>query len=370
MDHATVHAWEANEMAPVTFAPNDKDLAPQMSGVSERQRFDVNRLEHFCAATIPGFSGSLAVDQIVGGSSNPTFLLTTERGERLVLRKKPPGNLLATAHQVDREYRVMKALQDTDVPVPRMFALCDDASVIGTTFYIMEFVEGRIFRDAALPECTPSERTAIYDSFNDALARLHKVNYVASGLSDFGRPGNYFERQLARWEKQYRASQTETIVEMEQLIALLPSLLPRDASAAIVHGDYRLENAIFHPTEPRVVAVLDWELSTIGDPLADLGHNCLLYHTRSKGFGTVLGIDLVAAGLPTEEQYVAAYCRRAGRQSIENFGFYVGFAMFRLASIAQGSEKRRRDGVNPRKKQPGADCIDWARSALAALHRH
>lgn len=329
--------------------------------------FDVARLEAFLLHAIPEMRPLREIQQIVGGSSNPTFVLTTADEKRFVLRKKPPGTLLATAHQVEREYRVMRALEGSDVPVPRTRLCCEDTGIIGTAFYLMDFVEGRIFRDAALPGCSRAERSAIYDSWNEALARLHGVDPVAVGLGDFGRPGNYFERQFARWEKQYRNASTEVIAEMDKLIAYLPSQLPPSASATITHGDYRIENAIFHPMRPRIVAILDWELSTLGDPLADLGHACVQYHTDAKGFGTVMGIDLQAAGIPTEDEFVAAYCRRTGRASVDNFGFYVGFAMFRLAAIAQGAEKRRREGVNPRAKVPGAACVDWARRALAAL---
>ncbi len=231
----------------------------------------------------------------------------------------------------------------------------------------MEYVEGRIFRDAQLPGCTPQQRWAIYDSLNETLALLHQVDYKAVGLEDFGKPGNYFERQFSRWERQYRGAQTDDIPEMEELITRLPGMLPRDKVATIVHGDFRTENTMFHATEPRVAAVLDWELCTIGHPLADLAHLCVQYHTTSTAFGTLAGIDHAALGIPTQAQFVDAYCHRTGRDGISNFGFYVGFAMFRLASIAQGSEKRRRDGVNPRPKPPGAGCVDWARHALAAL---
>lgn len=329
--------------------------------------FDLQRLEAYCANALPGVQGPLELQKIIGGSSNPTFILTDRQGLRYVLRKKPPGQLLATAHQVEREYRVMKALQDSDVPVPRMLALCADAEVIGTAFYLMEHVDGRIFRDATLPGSTPGERGAIYDSAVQALAQLHRVNHETVGLADFGRAGNFFERQFLRWEKQYRSAQTDDIAEMEELIALLPSLLPKDASVSITHGDFRLENIMFHATEPRVVAVLDWELSTIGHPLSDLGYLCVQYHTLSAAFGTLADIDLARAGIPDQNQLVAAYCRKTGRESIDDLSFYIGFALFRLASIAQGGEKRRREGVNPRSKPAGAACVDWARHALRVL---
>ena len=235
--------------------------------VAPKQRFDEAALEAFLRRTVEGFAGEMRVRQFQGGASNPTFLVSA--GERrYVLRKKPPGQLLASAHQVDREYRIMKALEGTGVPVPHMRVLCDDPSVIGTAFYVMDFLPGRIFRDAALPDQAPAERAAIYDELNATLAKLHKVDFNAVGLSDFGRAGGYFERQLARWIKQYRGAETEHIPEMEALIAELPARLPADDSVSIAHGDYRLENVMFHPTEPRLIAVLDWELSTIGHPLA------------------------------------------------------------------------------------------------------
>lgn len=339
-----------------------------MSVIPEAHRFDIGALERYCAGVIPGLRGPLEVAQIVGGSSNPTFIFGAQDGRRYVLRKKPPGTLLPSAHQVEREFRVMQALQGSGVPVPRMLGLCEDASLIGTPFYVMEYVAGRIFRDAQLPGCTPADRWAIYDALNETLARLHQVDFRAVGLEDFGKPGNYFQRQFSRWERQYRGAQTDAIPEMETLITRLAGLLPQDdTAAAIVHGDFRTENTMFHATEPRVAAVLDWELCTIGHPLADLAHLCVQYHSRSTAFGTLAGIDHAALGIPTQAQFVEAYCRRTGRSGIPDFGFYLGFAMFRLAAIAQGSEKRRRDGVNPRPKPPGADCVDWARHALAAL---
>lgn len=283
------------------------------------------------------------VEQFGGGQSNPTFLLTAG-GKKYVLRKKPPGLLLKSAHQVDREYRIMKALAVTNVPVPKMIALCSDASVIGTEFYVMEYLEGRIFRDPQLPGVSAAERKAIYDNMNDVLARLHRVDIEKIGLSDYGRPGNYFDRQISRFIQQYRAAQTDQIPEMEHLIAWLPHHVPTEHSISIAHGDYRLENTIFHPTEPRMIAVLDWELSTIGHPLADLAYNCLGYHVMNPRQGGLVGVDHAATGIPTEKDYVAAYCARVGRGAIEKWPFYVSFSLFRLASIAQGVYKRGLDG--------------------------
>ena len=311
--------------------------------VLDRHRFDEAALTRWCEANVDGFDGPLTVRQFQGGQSNPTFQLVTP-ARKYVLRKKPPGQLLASAHQVDREYKVMKALADTPVPVPHMYALCEDDAVIGTAFYVMEHLEGRVFRDPTLPEQTPEERAAIYDDMNCVLAELHKVDFAAVGLEDFGRPGNYFERQISRWIKQYRAAETETIADMEELIAWMPDNIPDEDSVSIAHGDFRLENTMYHPTEPKMIAVLDWELSTIGHPLADLGYNSMLYHIDSPTMGTLTRVDFATSGIPDEDEYVAAYCRRTGREGIENWPFYVGFSIFRLASIAQGVYKRGLDG--------------------------
>jgi aminoglycoside phosphotransferase (APT) family kinase protein len=309
--------------------------------VRAAHRFDEAALERYLNAQ--GFATPLNVQQFGGGQSNPTFLLTAG-GKRYVMRKKPPGKLLKSAHQVDREFRIMKALAATDVPVPRMHVLCEDESVIGTAFYVMDYLEGRIFRDPQLPGIAPAERAAIYDSMNDVLARLHKVNFERVGLGDFGKPGNYFERQVARWITQYRGAQTDEIPEMERLIEWMPRHIPADDSVSIAHGDYRLENSIFHPTEPRMIAVLDWELSTIGHPLADLAYNCMGYHVMNPRQGGLVGIDYAATGIPSERDYVAKYCERTGRSEIKNWSFYLSFSVFRLASISQGVYKRGLDG--------------------------
>lgn len=312
--------------------------------VRAAHRFNEEALADYLHRHIAGFEVPLTVEQFGGGQSNPTFLLTTLDGKRYVLRKKPPGKLLESAHQLDREYRIKKALAATGVPVPRMQVLCEDDGVIGTTFYVMEFVEGRIFRDPQLPDVTPAERAAIYDSMNDVLARLHKVEFAHVGLGDFGKPGNYFERQTARWITQYRAAQTDDIPDMERLIDWMPHHIPKDDSVSIAHGDYRLENSIFHPSEPRMIALLDWELSTIGHPLADLAYNCMGYHVMNPRQGGLVGVDHAASGIPSERDYVAKYCRRAGRERIDNWSFYLSFSVFRLASIAQGVYKRGIDG--------------------------
>ncbi len=303
--------------------------------VRETHRFDVAALERYLSTRIPGFAGPVTVRQFQGGQSNPTYQLAV-RDRAYVLRRKPPGKLLPSAHAVDREYRILTALGRTDVPVPKTYVLCEDSEVIGTAFYVMDWVRGRIMVDPLLPGLTPPERTAIYDSMNDVLARLHRVDWQALGLADFGRPGNYFARQFHRWSQQYRASETERIEAMERFMEWLPSHIPSDDLTTIVHGDFRLGNVIIHPSEPRVVAVLDWEISTLGHPLADLAYNAMAYHLEPDILGGVLGHDLKALGIPTEEEYLAAYCRRTGRDDIPDWSFYVAFSMFRLAAIAQG----------------------------------
>ena len=302
-------------------------------------RFDETRLAAWMTANVDGYHGPMRVQQFQGGASNPTFLLTAGDGHLYVLRKKPPGQLLSSAHQVDREYRVMKALNG-HIPVPVMRALCEDPEVIGATFYVMDYLEGRIFRDATLPGLEPAERAAIYDDLNATLSKLHKVDFEAVGLGDYGRPGNYFERQVARWTRQYRDAQTEEIPAMEALIAELPGRIPADQSVTIAHGDYRLENVMYHPTEPRIIAVLDWELSTIGHPLADIAYNGFIWRSHSPGWGSLDGVDFATSGIPTEKAYVAAYCRRTGREAIADWPFYMAFGIFRLASISQGVYRR------------------------------
>jgi len=338
--------------------------------VAPAHRFDEARLADYLTRHIEGFGSDVLVQQIRGGASNPTFRLTTRSdGKRYVLRKKPPGQLLASAHQVDREHRVMKALEGTGVPVPHMRHLCQDDSIIGTAFYVMDFLDGRIFRDATLPGLTRSERAEIYDQLNATLAKLHQVDYVARGLSDFGRPGGYFERQVARWIKQYRGAESEHIPAMEELIETLPKMIPADDSVSIAHGDYRLENTMFHPTEPKLIAVLDWELCTIGHPLADIAYNGFLWHSQSPGWGSLVGVDFAATGIPTEKDYIAAYCRRTGRAGIPHYNFYVAFGAFRLASIGQGVYRRILNGVAPSDRPAINGTPQLAEQALAILHR-
>jgi aminoglycoside phosphotransferase (APT) family kinase protein len=310
-------------------------LDPPVRDVVPAHRFDEPRLHAWLRGVVPEIGDRLLVQQFQGGASNPTFLLTGADGRRYVLRKKPPGQLLSSAHQVDREYRVMKAL-DGLIPVPTMRALCEDAEVIGTAFYVMDYLPGRIFRDATLPGLAPGERAAIYDDLNATLAKLHRVDFEAVGLGDYGRPGNYFERQVARWTRQYRDAQTEAIPAMEALIERLPARIPADQSVSIAHGDYRLENVMYHPTEPRIIAVLDWELSTIGHPLADIAYNAFLWRSHSPTWGSLDGVDFETSGIPTEADYVARYCARTGREGIEDWPFLMAFSIFRLASISQG----------------------------------
>ena len=314
----------------------------QLTPVREAHQFDEQALERYLTDHIEGFAGPLTVRQFEGGQSNPTFQLEAVSG-LYVLRKQPPGKLLPSAHQVDREYRVMDALFETDVPVPKMYSLCEDTQVIGTKFYIMEMVDGRLFTQTLIPAVTNEDRSAIYTGLACVLAKLHNVVPEAVGLREFGRPGNYYERQIHRWTKQYLASQTEHIEAMNNLMAWLPDNIPEQDKAVVVHGDFRLGNTLIHPTEPRIVAVIDWELSTIGDGLADLGYICQDYHGDSYNDEGLSGADLPSLGIPSEEEFLAEYCRHAGRE-IDNWLFYVIYNMFRSAGIIQGVYKRGLDG--------------------------
>ena len=305
-------------------------------GVLDAHRFDEARLEQYLRENVEGFIAPLTVQQFQGGMSNPTFRLADGAGRSYVMRKKPPGKLLPSAHAVDREYRVIQALGSTDVPVPKTHVLCEDESVIGTAFYVMEHVLGRVFLDQTLPGMEPAERTAVYASMNASLAKLHGVDFEAVGLTGFGRVGAYCERQLNRWTKQYVATKTDDLRDMEQLMTWLPAHMPAEDPTTVVHGDYRLGNMIFHPTEPHVVAILDWELSTLGHPLADLAYNCFAYHAPSAMRGDLVSADLEALGIPEESDYVQAYCRATGRQDIPDWTFYLVLSLFRLAAITQG----------------------------------
>ena len=335
--------------------------------VREQHRFDAAALERYMRVHVAGFDGALTVKQFRGGQSNPTYYLMAG-GREYVLRRKPPGKLLPSAHAVDREYRVITVLGTTGFPVPRTYALCEDASVIGTAFYIMDCVHGRVITDPAIPGLTPSARSAMYDSLSHVLARLHTVDWRALGLADFGRPGNYFARQIHRWTEQYRASETEKIDAMERLIAWMPEHVPSGDETTLVHGDFRLGNVVIHPSEPRVAAVLDWELSTLGHPLADLAYNCLPYRFTREWEG-LADKNLRELGIPTEEEYVAAYCRRTGRAGIPDWNFCLAFAMFRLAAIAQGIMGRAIAGTanDPNARERGARARPLAESAWALV---
>ena len=311
----------------------------KLTPVREAHLFDEAALAQYLKAELDGFREPIRILQFEGGQSNPTFLL--DCGDRkYVLRKKPPGKLLPSAHRIDREYRVMKALAPTDVPVPDMYLLCKDEQVIGTTFFVMEYIEGRLFTDVTLPGLPHQERRAIYSEMNRVLAALHSLDYTAQGLSDFGKPGNYFARQIGRWSKQYVAAQTDDIPSMEKLMAYLPQNVPEDDTICIAHGDYRMENMLFHPNEPKILALLDWELSTLGHPLGDLAYSCWPYHFETTASSSLIGISGLETGIPTEAEFVEEYCRRTGRAGIPNWNFYMAFAFFRLASILQGVYKR------------------------------
>ncbi|PKQ09564.1 MAG: phosphotransferase family protein [Alphaproteobacteria bacterium HGW-Alphaproteobacteria-12] len=324
----------------------------QFSGtkvVADSHKFDEKRLEDYMQAHVDGFKGPITVKQFKGGQSNPTYQIVTP-AKKYVLRRKPPGKLLPSAHAVDREYKVITALHGVGFPAPRTYCLCDDDSVIGTMFYIMDMVEGRVLWEPLLPNQDKETRTKIYASLNETLAQLHMVDYEKIGLGDFGKPGNYFMRQISRWSKQYVASQTENIPEMNKLMEWLPENVPQDSSTSIVHGDYRLDNTVLHPTEPKVIAVLDWELSTLGHPLGDFTYSLMQWVMPGQGTGGGTGsiqtADLKSLGIPTLEDYIAMYCDRTNRPNgIENLDFYFSYNFFRLAGILQGIAGRVRDGT-------------------------
>lgn len=332
---------------------------------------DEPRLAAYLKSAIPGFRGPLRAEKFTVGQSNPTYLLHAASGN-YVLRRKPPGELLKSAHAVDREYRVMAALRDTEVPVAAVYHLCEDASVIGSMFFVMEYKAGRVFWNPALPELDRAARSAVYDDMNRVLAALHSVDIAAVGLTDYGRPGNYYERQFSRWAQQYRASETVTIAAMNQLMEWLPAHMPPDdGRVALAHGDYRLDNLIFHASEPRVIAVVDWELSTLGHPFADLAYQCMQWHL--PGSGELLpglgGIDRAALGIPSDAEYVATYCDRMGLDEIPHWAFYLAFSFFRFAAIVQGVGKRALDGnaSNPRAVEVGKLARPLAEMAMAII---
>jgi aminoglycoside phosphotransferase (APT) family kinase protein len=318
----------------------------QLQDVTERHRFDGERLAAYLARHLPGWAGPLEVKQFQGGQSNPTYLLVTP-GRRYVMRSKPGpvAKLLPSAHAVEREFRVMGALAGQGIPVPEVYVLCEDESVIGRAFFVMEHVEGRILWDQSLPDSTRAERAAIYDEMNRVIAALHTVDVASAGLSDYGKAGNYFARQIGRWSKQYQASETEPIEAMNRLIEWLPQHVPAGEDVAVVHGDYRLDNLIFHASEPRIVAILDWELSTLGHPLADFSYHCMSWRIPAGAFRGIAGLDYASLGIPTENEYIARYCERTGRTGIEHWDFYLAYNLFRIAAIVQGVYKRATEGI-------------------------
>ncbi|MFT5933482.1 MAG: aminoglycoside phosphotransferase (APT) family kinase protein [Hydrogenophaga sp.] len=322
--------------------------------VSDQHAVDVVALSAWLQAQVPGFEGPLQLEMFKGGQSNPTYKLITPTSAYVMRAKPGPvAKLLPSAHAIEREFRVMSALQSTDVPVAKMLALCEDESVIGRAFYIMECVNGRVMWNQSLPDIDKSQRGAVYDEMNRVLATLHKVKPSAVGLDGYGKPGNYFERQIGRWSKQYVASITQPIPAMDRLMDWLPQNIPamaRDESmVSIVHGDYRLDNLMFHPTEPRVLAVLDWELSTLGHPLADFSYHCMAWHIPPGAFRGIGGLDVASLGIPLEAEYIARYCERTGFATPEqlkaDWNFYLAYNLFRLAAILQGIAKRVETGT-------------------------
>ena len=318
-----------------------------LKNVDDLNSDDLLRLDGYLQSRLPNFEGINSIKQFKGGQSNPTFLIKSVN-KNYVLRRKPPGNLLKSAHAVDREYKIIKALKKVHFPVPETHILCTDESVIGTIFYVMEFLQGRIFWDADMPDCTIEERSEIYDDLNKNLAVLHNLDYESLGLSDFGVPGNYFARQISRWSKQYRYSETKKIKEMDKLIEWLPQNIPDNDESSIVHGDYRLDNVIVHPTEPKIIGILDWELSTIGHPLGDFTYNLLSWQMPDIGIGSggLFGQNIKELGIPSEEEYIDSYCERRGvSRGLEDREFYSAYNFFRLAAILQGIAGRIRDGT-------------------------
>lgn len=315
--------------------------------VAERQKVDLGALSDYMHKHVAGFSGDLQIQQFKGGQSNPTFMLTAG-SQRYVLRTKPApaSKLLPSAHAIEREFRVMDALSKAGFPAAHQYALCEDEEVIGRAFYIMEFMDGRVLWDQSMPDMSNAERAAHYDEMNRVIAQLHTIDYKAIGLETYGKPGNYFGRQIDRWTRQYKASETEHIPAMEHLIEWLPQHIPAGEQTTIVHGDYRLDNMIFHPTEPRILAVLDWELSTLGHPLADFSYHCMSWHIVPGLFRGIAGLDLKSLGIPSEEDYLAKYSERTGIAiHKEDFRFYLAYNMFRMAGILQGIMKRYQDGT-------------------------
>ncbi len=332
--------------------------------VQERHQFDVAALQAFMEANVEGYTGELTVAEFAGGQSNPTYALTAG-GKRYVLRKKPPGELLKSAHAVDREYKVLTALQNTNVPTAKTYAFCEDESVIGTMFYIMEFLDGRVIWDATAGDYSPSERGAFWDSANSAVAELHKVDIDAVGLGDYGKRTDYIARQLKRWCGQYEYTKTVDNPYMDQLIEYLPANIPPEEGCSIVHGDLQIANMMMHKTEPRVIGVLDWELSTLGNPISDFAYLCRPYRDALRN------ADLKALGIPEEQEFVDRYCERTGRTGIENWDYYLAFNMFRLAAILQGIARRVLDGTaaSVQAEQAGAGAFNMSMVAWAQIDK-
>jgi aminoglycoside phosphotransferase (APT) family kinase protein len=321
-----------------------EDTSPQTIAVPEKDRLDETKLTAWMAANVAGFRGPLTYAKFAGGQSNPTFKIDAPSGS-YVLRRKPFGNLLPSAHAVDREYRVIAGLHPTGFPVAKPYGLCTDPDVLGTDFYVMSFADGRNLWDGTLPDFAPTERTGIYNAMCDTLAQLHNTDFAAAGLSEYGKPGNYFERQVSRWTKQYRASETEHMEDVERLIEFLPRTLPEQTRTSVVHGDYRIDNMIFDKTEPRVIALLDWELSTLGDPLADFSYFLMSWVTEPEGRSGVKGVSGGDSGIPTVEDMVARYCAATGRDGVPDLNWYFAYNLFRLTGIVQGIKKRIVEGT-------------------------
>lgn len=328
--------------------------------------FDEVRLAEWLANNVDDYSGPLTVEQFKGGQSNPTYKLLTP-GQNYVLRRKPPGELLKGAHAVEREARVMAALGPTGFPVPQVFGLCEDDTVIGTPFFVMDMVEGRIFWDATLPGVEPAQRAALFDAMNATMAALHTTNYAAAGLDDFGKPDAYLERQIALWSRQYLGDELAgRDPAMDRMVEWLPANIPSDSAVSIAHGDFKIDNMVFHPTEPRIVAVLDWELSTLGHPLADFAYHAMMYRAPPDIIAGLVGADLPALGIPIEEEYIARYCERIGRDGIPDWEYYLAFQFFRLAAIFHGIKGRVLRG-NASNKTARERAKDFPRLAELSL---
>jgi aminoglycoside phosphotransferase (APT) family kinase protein len=332
--------------------------------VQERHQFDIERLQQYMHEHVEGFSGSLTAEEFAGGQSNPTFLLNAGE-QQYVMRRKPPGELLKSAHAVDREYKVMSALQNSNVPTAKTYALCTDDEVLGTWFYIMEYLDGRVIWDSTGGDYSPAERGELWDAANDALAKLHNVDYEEVGLSDFGKHSDYIARQFKRWSEQYEYTKTEDNPYMDNLIEYLPKNMPIEDSCTIVHGDPKIDNMMMHKERNEVIGILDWELSTLGNPLSDFAYMCMRYRDSLRG------VDIKALGIPSEQEYIEAYCRRTGRSGIKNWDYYIAFNMFRLAAILQGIAKRVQDGTAASRsaEDAGSGAYDLSKLAWAQIDK-